>query len=149
MYHGSHHVLAQIGGFLLAPMVGGFITKKAAPALENSLSSMNPTHVAAAAGALTYGALAFAAYKASENDHTSDTLQSLARGAMWGAGIGAAFCAIAPMTVTSSPMITSGVLGTTADKTFNLLTAKAAGAVAQKRASRRTMALSTAALAAK
>jgi hypothetical protein len=134
MYHGadhSSHLLAKVGGFFLLPALGAVGTKLAATAGEVAAPKANPSLVAAAAGTAVYGALAYAFYKASESDSMSEGMQSLFRGGMWGAGLSAAFCAAIPAVNPPGPVMSGP--SPKLDKVFNLLTAKAAGAVALKR----------------
>lgn len=140
MYHGadhSSHLLAKIGGFLLLPALGGVGTKLAATAGESLAPKANPGLIAAAAGTAVYGALAYAFYKASESDNMSETMQSLFRGGMWGAGIASAMCAATPAINPPGPVVSGP--SPKLDKAFNLLTAQAAGAVALKRARNRAL----------
>lgn len=134
MYHGadhSSHLLAKIGGFFFLPVLGGIGTRIAATAGEGALPTKNPAVIAAAAGTLVHGALAYAFYKASESDELSAGMQSLFRGGMWGAGLGAVFCAAMPAVNQPGPAISGP--NPKLDQVFNLLTARAAGHVALKR----------------
>lgn len=135
MYHGadhSSHLLAKVGGFFLLPVLGGLGTRIAATAGESALAGKNPALVAAAAGTLVHGALAYAFYQASESDSLSEGMQSLFRGGMWGAGLSAALCAAMPAINTPGPTVSGP--NPKLDQVFNLLTAQAAGQVALKRA---------------
>ncbi len=134
MYHGadhSSHILAKVGGFFLLPALGGLGTRITAAAGESALPTKNPGLVAAAAGAVVHGALAYAFYKASESDSMSEGMQSLFRGGMWGSGIAAVLCAAMPAVNAPGPVVSGP--NPKLDQVFNLLTARAAGAVALKR----------------
>lgn len=136
MYHGadhSSHILAKVGGFLLLPAFGSLATKLAATTGESVLPNAKPGYVAAAAGTLAFGALAYGLYKASESDSHSEAVQCFLRGGMWGSGIAAAFCAGAPALSDPGPTVVTSGKYPKLDKAFNLLTSQAALAVATKR----------------
>lgn len=137
MYHGadySSHLLAKVGGFLLLPCFGALASKLLAQASESALPNQNQGKVAALAGTVAHGALAYALYSASESDSHSDAVQSFLRGGAWGEGLSSAVCATVYAVSESGPMaVTSGKFKK-ADQALNLLTAQAAAAVAAKRA---------------
>ena len=127
------HFWPKLMGFLLLPAAGSLATRLAAPIAGNLAKSANPQTVAATVGALADAAIAYYAYKASE-DSSSVGAQAFARGGMWGSMIAASFLAATPIVFDGTPMpAVSGVKNPLADKAFGLLTAQAAGAVAAKR----------------
>jgi hypothetical protein len=128
------HTLAKVGGFLAVPLLAPQLVKLVATSGESAAPKANPAYVAAGAGVLTFGALAFLAHHEMENRSLSGTVQCLFEGAMYAAGIGAAFSAAYPLISKPGPTI-SGT-NAKADQVFDRLTAKAAAAVADKRQKR-------------